>query len=61
MNITNTFNFIILVLQNPVLPDNGKNTDIDAPIDDYINLGLIMAIVIGFFVISKMRKAHSKL
>lgn len=63
MNIIYTINVIatIILQSNPILPNNGNNTDIDAaPIDDYINLGIILAIVMGFIVIHKMRKSHSK-
>jgi hypothetical protein len=62
MNIIYTLNIIatFILQSNPILPNNGNNTDIDAPIDDYINLGIILAIVMGFIVIHKMRKSHSK-
>ena len=63
MNILYTINIInFILLQGPTLPGDGNgNTDIDdLPIDDYLSTGVIIAIIIGFLAIFKMRKIHWK-
>ena len=66
MNLFHTFNMItnFILLQLPDLPDSGNNsggdTSIDAPIDDYLNIGILVAVVLASVIIYKMRKSYQK-
>ena len=63
MNILHTFNIItnFILLQLPPLPGGGNDSQLDgAPIDDYLYIGIIVAVVLASIVIYKMRKSYQK-
>ena len=56
-----TFIILNLILQNgPPVPGDGDTAIDELPVDDYLYIGIIMAIVIGFIAIYEMRKSYQK-